>query len=311
VKLFVLFPFLFLNAAWSKGTPCSSETLARLALERTAVQASFKRGDRVIVPRSDGSKSVGTIESIDPESGRALVVFPDSTKASGFGEKWAHPRMLRPAGPESVYEFNSKIVSNYTSSSGEVVEIDPNSSVLQEQMALALERMAQKGAKAHVRRGRPTEEEMRTVSEAWLRQSKENLEQTRPIDGGQLRYGAKREPYFDEGGGIADLGKIAEGKAAVCRELSLFGSLALSELGFRTRVGRGNVVERGFFGGRKVLGGHAWIEFLDPQTGEVIGVLDSNNMEKFYPSRAQYFREASIDPSSVTTTVIAEPATWQ
>lgn len=268
----------------------------------------FSIGQQVKVPRSNGGESVGNVVEVDPDRGLVKVAFVDSSRPTALASKWISPSDLTKVNLDSVYEFSSRIVGNYVSASGDVVEVNPESRALQEQMQLALRRMQDNGARPHTRRTRPTEEELRNVSKAWLGQSG-NIEQTRPISAAQLRYGEKRARVVNNG--VADLGEIAACKAAVCRELSLFGSLALSELGYRTRVGRGNVVETSPLGRKKVVGAHAWVEFLDPQSGEVIGVLDSNYQERFYADRSQYFREANIDPDSVTQTVIAEPAAWQ
>lgn len=272
---------------------------------RAASLGGFSIGDRVRIPRSSGGSSVGAVTEVDPEKGLVQVVFSDSQIEGKVGRKWAYPKDLSIAEPEPAHRFSSKIVGNYISKSGEVIEINPDSEALREQMFQTLNRMRDQGAEPRESRGRPSDEEMRKVSRAWLGQSP-NIEQTRPLWGGSIEYGKKRMRLIDGGKGRADLGEIIACKAAVCRELSLFGSLALSELGYKTRVGRGNIVDNSS-GAKQVVGAHAWIEFLDPQSGEVIGVLDSNYQEKFYSNPVEYFKETRIDPSSTTYTVVAEP----
>ena len=273
---------------------------------------TINRGDRVsfVDGRSGKTKSgyyggefngqmiFTSLPGNETQKAQEILLVPKG-QISGMRPFSEDPVKVEPP-PAPLFEFSSKVVGNYTSARGEVIEINPQSRDLQEQMLYALERMRLNGAKPRREVGTPSEAEMRSVSQAWLGQSK-SIEQTRPIDGGITPYGDKRLSVVDAGGGRADLGKIVACKAAVCRELSLFGSLALSELGYPTRVGRGNVM-----GGS----GHAWIEFLDPKTGRAIGVLDSNYKERFYSTPGEYFRDALIVPGSQKYTVIAEPASW-
>lgn len=272
---------------------------------RAASFGGFSIGDRVRIPRSGGGSSLGAVTEVDPEKGLVEVVFPDSKIQGRIGRKWAYPKDLSIAEPEPAHRFSSRIFGNYVSARGEVIEVNPDSKALQEQMFQTLNRMKDQGARPRASSRRPTEDEMKEVSRAWLGQST-NIEQTRPLWGGGIEYGQKRMRLIDGGNGRADLGEIVACKAAVCRELSLFGSLALSELGYKTRVGRGNIVQ-GVSDSKQVVGAHAWIEFLDPESGEVIGVLDSNYQEKFFSNQSEYFKETRIDPSSATYTVVAEP----
>lgn len=304
---FFIFILGFMGAVGFSDPACSPETLARLnhfSELRVGEFVSFidKRNGRQVRGYYHGKWGTNEIFSSLPpgETDQAQqftlippgeIDFLENPKKNFRGQ---------------TFQLSSRIVGNYTSSKGEVIEINSQSPALQEQMFLALERMRDGGAKLHTRQTRPTEDELRAVSKAWLRQSS-HIEQTRPSDGGRVPYGDKRLLAIDPKSGVGDLGEIVACKAAVCRELSLFGSLALSELGYKTRVARGNIVEEGSLGTQKVTSGHAWIEFLDPQTGAVIGVLDSNYQERFYADRNEYFREARIDPGSVKTRVIAEP----
>lgn len=256
----------------------------------------FRIGQEVLVPRSKGPDTLGVIVALDPATQMARVQVPAPDQPEGVGVKSVRFHLVKLPEP---FELSSKLLlSEYRAGNGDGVRIDYESKDLKDQMQKALIRMSAGGAKPHVRADAPTPAEMEAVSKAWLASSRP-IEQTRPgwFPGWGPRYGEKRNEIIQERGGIADLGEIAACKAAVCRELSLFGSIALAELGYTTQVAKGRI--RG--------GGHAWIEFLDPQTKKAIGVLDSNNAEKFFSDPEEYYRVIGADKSTITRYQVAEP----
>ena len=74
-------------------------------------------------------------------------------------------------------------------------------------------------------------------------------------------------------------------QSAVCRELSIIGSLLFSEYGIDTQVQSGTL---------KNQGGHAWLEIMNPNNkNNILAVLDSNYTRKLHPSKNDYMEKMS------------------
>ena len=91
-------------------------------------------------------------------------------------------------------------------------------------------------------------------------------------------YGNSRDQIISSGNGKADLGVLLQQKTAVCRELSIAGSVVFGEFGIPTTVQAGNVGTRSEKGG-----GHAWIR--DDQ-----GLIIDNNYTRATQTWDQYQR---------------------
>jgi len=267
-----------------------------VTLEELRQANPFRIGQEVLVPRGSGPDTLGVIVELDPATQMAKVRVASPNFPEGFGIKGVRYHLVKLPGQ---FELSSKpLLSEYRAGNGDGIRIDYGSQDLRDQTQAALTRMGARGARAHTRMDAPTPTEMEAVSNAWLASTRP-IEQTRPgwFPGWRPEYGSKRDEIIQARGGMADLGEIIACKAAVCRELSLFGSIALAELGYTTQVAKGNV------GGR----GHAWIEFIDPKTKKVIGVLDSNNVERFFSNPEEYYQLVGADRSTITRYQVAEP----
>jgi hypothetical protein len=259
------------NEVWFRVPTADGFGRKAVTLEELSQANPFRIGQEVLVPRSGGPDTLGVIVELDPATKMAKVQVAAPHLPEGTGVKGVRFHLVKL--PEA-FELSSKpLLPEYRAGNGDAIRIDYQSPDLRKQMQKALQRMSAGGAKAHIRADAPTSSEMEAVSKAWL-SSVWSIEQTRPgrFPHWRPKYGEKRNENIQAGGGVADLGEIIACKAAVCRELSLFGSIALAELGYTTQVAKGNIRN----------GGHAWIEFVEPKTKKVIGVLDSNNQEKFF-----------------------------
>lgn len=289
---------------------------ARLALERTgdtrvdAFRDSYRNGDfsgnnqfisfqdkasgdrlgaRVIGLDKDGSLLVEVPSANGERTVRSLTredlatVRQSETAALAYQK---NPPAPPPPVPDQIYEFKSKKISDYTTRGGQTVEVNFNSPTLQTTMKDAIKTYENAGVKTIPNGKVPTPAELEKVSNAWLNYAKK-IESKEDFS----VYGAKRDQIIKQGNNVGDLGHIATCEAAVCRELSIFGSVSFAEMGITSRVVKGNING----------GGHAWIEFINPKNGEVIGLVDSNYTRKFYHNWQEYYREVGARPIDLTT----------
>ena len=175
------------------------------------------------------------------------------------------------------YNFSSKKLSDYKSTGGDIVEVNLSSPSLQRHMDDAISIIEQRtGIKPN-----PNLElsaaQRNQIYRVWLDDVVGKVE-----DQNFGNYANGRQRIIDEGGGKADLGKILDERSAVCRELSMFGHVLLSEYGLRSTVMNGIVGTRSAGGG-----GHAWIQIFDSK-GRPLEILDSNNTRSIHPDAGDY-----------------------
>ncbi len=245
-----------------------------------------KIGDDVTVPRSDGSTSEGRVTQKWAD-GRVRVEFKDDLGRLAFKD-------IAPDQLTRSYAFKSSKVGDYVTGSGSIVKVDYDSPAFKQTMREVMDGFDAKGVGVHNPRGPPNVTEMRTASDAWLSQVKKFES---PESG--ANYDRLRNEIIRKNNGSGDLGEIPACRGAVCRALSLIGSVALAESGFSTRVARGWV-------GGANGGAHAWIEFVDPNTNRVLGVLDSNYQRSFFQNPNDYYKRMQVN-GPIKYTVVAKP----
>lgn len=157
---------------------------------------------------------------------------------------------VQPSDPNQR-DWYSKKGDDYVSRGGALVKVDYDSPALNRVVNDAVATIEQvtgikAGGDAPL-----TDAQRKQIYEAWLKHVVPKIEDPNKTSG---IYGDSRDRIIARGGNQADLGVILESQAAVCRELSLAGSVVFGEFGIATTVQAGNV---GTVSGRG--GGHAWI----------------------------------------------------
>lgn len=279
------------------GSP-AFKVVSKDQLEAVNSPPTFQVGQSLKVPRSNGTTNDGKVvellpdgrvrvEFVDPANGQlsTKVLLRDSLRTANSAES-SKPEPQKVGSPQ-LYSFRSVKGEDYKARGGDIIAVDYNSENLRKTMKEALDVYSANKVKPVDPGARPNPEQLERASKAWLQyaakiESKETDEDA---------YDRARNEIIDKGKGRGDLGEIAVCEAAVCRELSIFGSLSLAELGYTTRVVTGDVTG----------GAHAWIEFLDPKTNKVIGVLDSNYTKRFYSDPQEYYRDENARPIRYTT----------
>ncbi len=250
-------------------------------------------GSEVLVPRTAGGYSQARISAYY-DDGTVRVDFVSDGKPV---YKIIDPKRLKDADIVSfetpTYTFKSLKVSDYTTRGGQKVVVDYNSPSLKLAAQQTMRDFESAGVRAVPIDLKPSTRDMEQAAASWLETVKRFESKNR-----NQNYDQMRNKIIEASNGAGDLGQILACEAAVCRELSIMGSVALSELGYTTRVVKGNI---GVGGG----GGHAWIEFLDPRTGDVVGLVDNNYMRRFYSDPKQYYKETRAVP--IDYTVVASP----
>ncbi|MBU6154212.1 MAG: hypothetical protein KGP28_07905 [Bdellovibrionales bacterium] len=209
-------------------------------------------------------------EETKPDPKKSLMdrvkgVFGSSSKGTPKPE----PRPLDP----DKREWFSKKGQDYVSRRGDVVvEVNLESRELNRavnQAVETIERVTGISAGTEVKDAASRKK----IYDAWLKHVVPLFEDPKHGTG---EYGNSRDQIISSGNGRADLGVLLQEKTAVCRELSVAGSVVFGEFGIPTTVQAGNV---GTVSGKG--GGHAWIR--DDQ-----GLIIDNNYTRRTQTWDQY-----------------------
>lgn len=220
-----------------------------------------------------------------------------------------------PRGPPGQYQFSSRAVSHYESRNGkQVVEVNLNSNSLQRWMGQATDLITERTG-IRPRPGRQlTDTEKNRIYQTWLNDIVPLVEDPNRHD--DRIYGRRRNRVIGcHSNGRADLGELLDNQSAVCRELSIFGSVLFGEYGIRSRVVTGSVgtgLRRQRRGNRVIElanprggGGHAWIQVYD-RNNNPVEIIDSNNTQRVHPNYHEYNQQQE-GAHIIRETQIVEP----
>ena len=271
---------------------------------------SFEIGSKVRIPRSDGRIHYARITEVS-DDGRSFTVHFEDYDSNGRLMTWEKPvtrdqvnslyhqtASQKPASRRGK-RYKSKIVGEYEAGSGDRVHADPhdphNKAFLSWSKGKIDGQLRASGIKPEdFNPDNPIHQEK--LFGIWLRSVVPDIEDYRPKPGEPNTYGNARNRIIENQGGRASVGEIAMNQAAVCRELSVCGNVVFAEYGINSRVISGEVP-----GGR-----HAWVEVVDPKTGKVLNIVDSNNTQDIHPDYQDYME----DIGKITNTkenIVAEP----
>jgi hypothetical protein len=181
----------------------------------------------------------------------------------------------------NVYKFKSKLKPFYEASNGRRILVDSDSTNLQDSVAEVIDRFRRSNIRTLEPGQVPSQADLQGIANAWLSVSRRFEDPSDDEYYGQARnqiigpYGLNRRT----------LGDILACRAGVCRELSMLSSIALSEMGYITRIASASVR----IANEDLEGRHAWLEILHPRTHAIIGIIDSNFTRQFYSQYTIYY----------------------
>ena len=280
---------------------------------------SFEIGSKVRIPRSDGRIQYARIAEVS-DNGRSFTVHFEDYDSKGKLVTWKRPvtrdqvnslyhqtASQKPASRRGK-RYKSKIVSEYEAKSGAIVHADPydshNKAFLSWSKGKIDGQLRASGIKPEdFNPDNPIHKEK--LFGIWLRSVVPDIEDYRPKPREPDTYGNARNRIIKNQGGRASVGEIAMNQAAVCRELSVCGNVVFAEYGIHSKVISGELPG----GGR-----HAWVEVVDPKTGEVLNIVDNNLTQDTHPDYQDYLKAITgrelmrdIDITNVKKNVVAEP----
>ena len=205
-------------------------------------------------------------------------------------KNWAMRIDERPSEPASR-NWASRKVDNYVSRGGQTVEVNLNSPALSEAVdqSMAIIKRVTGIEPGSANMNDPAVR--RKIYQAWIEHVVPSFESG--AKGSLSSYSSARDRILENGGGTADLGLMLQSQAAVCRELSLAGSVVFGEYGISSKVVTGNISSS------RGSGGHAWI--IDDQGM----VVDNNFTRSVYESFGSY--QSETNASILKTTTVVEP----
>ena len=245
-------------------------------------------GERVVARVTGVSGDRLTVEVLE-EGGRTRTVVVrgrdlESVRMSSRSKEFFSELNRRPSAPSvGGYDFSGSKVGDYRSRRGQIVRVDVESPRLERWMNEATDIIEERtGIRPNPGRQLSPEERNR-IYRVWLNDVVKKVESKEP----SRDYGDARDRIIGGGTnkGVGSLGEILDAEAAVCRELSMFGSVLLSEYGLKSKVVTGNVLTR-----TGKHGGHAWIQVYDDY-GRPLEIIDSNNTRSIHPDFSDYDRE--------------------
>lgn len=260
-------------------------------------KGEIKGDDRFVSIPYGNERIVASIDSILPDGGLVTSVVDADGLASQvvldkkfLGEvrlsslaKETYSKLpdvatpnANPAAQTNSYKFSGVKVNDYKSRSGETVEVNLDSPKLKVWASEATDIIEQRTGIKPNSGQKLTAAERDKVYKAWLEDVAPRIEDQ------SSNYADARDQIIKAGGQKADLGEIVDQRAAVCRELSICGSVLFNEYGIKNQVVTGNV-----YTDTPDFGGHAWIQVLGSD-GKKLELIDSNNTRSVHPDLDDY-----------------------